>query len=76
MAKRFATLALANTYHQGEYIMPACQSYNISGKKLTLTFNTEIQAQEKIIKGFILAGPDGVFHPATANLNRKNKHRT
>lgn len=71
VAKRFATLALANTYHQGEYIMPACQSYNISGKKLTLTFNTEIQAQEKIIKGFILAGPDGVFHPATATLTGK-----
>lgn len=71
VAKRFATLALANTYHQGEYIMPACQSYSISGKKLTLTFNTEIQAQEKIIKGFILAGPDGVFYPATATLTGK-----
>lgn len=71
VAKRFATLALANTYHQGEYKMPACQSYNISGKKLTLTFNTEIQAQEKIIKGFILAGPDGVFYPATATLTGK-----
>ncbi len=71
VAKRFATLALANTYHQGEYIMPACQSYSISGKKLTLTFNTEIQAQEKIIKGFILAGPDEVFYPATATLTGK-----
>lgn len=71
VAKRFATLALANTYHQGEYIMPACQSYSISGKKLTLTFNTEIQAQEKIIKGFILAGADGVFYPATATLTGK-----
>lgn len=71
VARRFATLTLADTYHQGEYQMPVYQTYKISGNKLILTFNTEIQAREKAIKGFILAGPDGVFHPATATLTGK-----
>ncbi|WP_455587761.1 sialate O-acetylesterase [Bacteroides sp.] len=71
VAKRLATLALANTYHQGEYQVPTYQTYNISGRKLTLTFNTEIQARDKVAKGFVLAGPDGVFHRATATFTEK-----
>lgn len=71
VARRFATLALADTYHRGEYRTPAYQTYNISGKKLTLTFDTEIQARENTVKGFILAGPDGIFYPATATLAGK-----
>lgn len=71
VAKRFATLALADTYHRGEYRTPAYQTHSISGKQLTLTFDTAIQAPENTVKGFILAGPDGVFHPATATLTGK-----
>lgn len=71
VAKRFATLSLADTYQRGEYQSPAYQTHRISGNRLTLTFNTEIYARDKAIKGFIIAGPDGVFHPATATLTGK-----
>lgn len=71
VAKRFATLSLADTYQRGEYQSPAYQTHRVSGNRLTLTFNTEIHARDKAIKGFIIAGPDGVFHPATATLTGK-----
>lgn len=71
VAKRFATLSLADTYQRGEYQSPAYLTHRVSGNRLTLTFNTEIHARDKAIKGFIIAGPDGVFHPATATLTGK-----
>lgn len=75
VGKRLAMLALANTYGIGSYRTPICLGHQVSGRTLTLTFDTVVQvAGGGEVKGFILAGSDGVFHSAKATIQKDGKH--
>ena len=71
VGRRLALLSLANTYQRGTYDVPTFQSYRISGNKLILSFDCEVKAAAGEPKGFIVAGPDQVFHQATATIRGK-----
>lgn len=67
VGRRLSLLALAHTYGKNciaEAPKPA--GFCISGRNLAVTFNTDLKTGNEPIRGFILAGPDGVFHPASA----------
>lgn len=70
VGRRLSLLALAHTYGKScTAEAPEPESYRISGRNLVMTFNGDLKdmkAGNTPLKGFIIAGPDGVFHPATA----------
>lgn len=72
VGRRLAMLALADTYGKGKYEVPAYCKHRISGNKLILSFDHEVKTGKGEPKGFIIAGPDKVFHPATATIQGKN----
>lgn len=70
VGRRLALLALKNTYgKQVACSAPAFKECSTKGNRMEITFH---HAQEgfriegKTLKGFIIAGPDRVFHPAEA----------
>lgn len=71
VGKRLARVSLAKTYHKGTYEVPVYLGYRISGRTLILSFDREVVVGEGAPKGFILAGPDGKFHPAQATIQGK-----
>lgn len=72
VGRRLAQAALAKTYRKGTYEVPAYVGYRISGHKLILCFDQEVVAKGGgSPKGFILAGPDGRYHPAQATIQGK-----
>ena len=71
VGRRLALLSLANTYQKGTFDVPTFQGYRISGNKLILSFDCEVKAATGEPKGFIMAGPDQVFHQATATIRGK-----
>ena len=73
VGKRLATLALADTYRKGTYHMPVCTGYKVYDRTLVLSFDSPVQANAGEVKGFVLAGPDGVFYSAKAVLQQNGK---
>lgn len=73
VGKRLAALSLANTYRKGTYHMPVCTGYKVYDRTLALAFDSPVQANAGEVKGFVLAGPDGVFYPAKATLQQMVK---
>lgn len=71
VGRRLAQAALADTYQKGTYEVPTCLGYRISGRTLILSFDKEVTAKGGAPKGFILAGPDGNYHPAQATIRGK-----
>lgn len=72
VAKRLAANALAKTYNKNVRASgPAYQTYQVEGNSLTLYFDREVQVKGNTPKGFIVAGPDGVYYPATAVVKGK-----
>jgi sialate O-acetylesterase len=73
VGKRLAYWALAKCYGYEDglaYMGPSYKSMEISGSKVTLTFNGAEQGfgVEGEIVGFEVAGDDKVFHPAKASI--------
>lgn len=72
VARRLALLALADTY--GKDISasgPLFKGYSIHGNRVEIDFTHAaegLQAKGTDLKGFTIAGPDHVFHPATATI--------
>lgn len=68
VARRLALNALRKTYDKKNVVPsgPTYQGHQIIGKSLLLNFDQEVKIEGDTAKGFILAGPDGVFHPAIA----------
>ncbi|MBC8592928.1 9-O-acetylesterase [Oscillospiraceae bacterium N12] len=82
VGRRLSLLSLVHTYGK-DYTAeaPAVKSFRISDGKLELTFDADVKigsysvyagsepakSASDVLKGFILAGPDGVFHPAVAS---------
>ena len=71
MARRLAALSLADTYGQKlPGSAPVYNSYNVEGSKARIRFTIpaigEKFMQDADVKGFTIAGPDHVFHPAQA----------
>ena len=60
VGKRLAALSLADTYRKGTYHMPVCTGYKVYDRTLALAFDSPVQANAGEVKGFVLAGPDGV----------------
>ena len=50
--------------------MPVCTGYKVYARTLALAFASPVQANAGEVKGFVLAGPDGVFYPAKAWIER------
>ena len=73
VGKRLAALSLADTYRKGTYHMPVCTGYKVYDRTLALAFDSPVQANAGEVKGFVLAGPDGVFYPAKATLQQNGK---
>ncbi|NDV80987.1 sialate O-acetylesterase [Bacteroides sp. 51] len=72
VARRLAVNALAKTYHKNvSSDGPVFQSFEVAGNTLTVRFDEEILLKGSTPKGFIVAGPDGIFHPATATIQGK-----
>ncbi|KLT65367.1 sialate O-acetylesterase [Pedobacter sp. BMA] len=77
VGKRLALIALAKTYHKPvEYSGPVYQSLVQQNNELILTFgfNNGIQAKSGSLKGFLIAGADQVFYPATASIKNGHVH--
>lgn len=73
VGKRLAALSLADTYRKGTYHMPVCTGYKVYDRTLALAFDSPVQANAGEVKGFVLAGPDGVFYSAKATLQQNGK---
>ena len=71
VGRRLAKASLAHTYGIGTYEVPAFLGYRISGNQLIITFDQEVVAKGNTPEGFILAGSDGIFHPAKATIQGK-----
>ncbi len=75
VGRRLAQIALAKTYQRKvAYSGPVYQSYAIEGKQIRICFQKpEGATSQKLtagnsLEGFIIAGPDRVFHPAQARI--------
>ena len=73
IGERLALIALAKTYgfNTIEYSGPTFRRCSVTGPIVTVEFDHTVQglvARDGTAKWFELAGPDGVFHPATAAL--------
>ena len=70
VGRRLSLLALAHTYGKDvQAEAPVCQSWQIKDNCIELTFNTDqFQVKGDGLKGFIIAGPDGKFHSAQAEI--------
>lgn len=71
VAHRLASLSLANTYSKKlPATAPVYRSYSVKGNKVYIDFDTprhgEGLSANTEVKGFIIAGTDRRFHPATA----------
>lgn len=77
VGRRLALTALSDTYRKGSCVVPVLEGYRVSGRTLILCFDHEVRFDPKIgskeaaAKGFILAGPDDVFYPASAVIRGK-----
>lgn len=71
VARRLAIQALSKTY-QKEITPdgPFYQTHSITGNTFLVSLDREVQATGTP-KGFILAGPDGVYYPASAVIRGK-----
>jgi len=70
---RLARLALSYTYHidEGNVESPMYDHMEVDGKQLILFFRNTgkgLVSKEKDVKGFVVAGEDGVFHDAEAKI--------
>jgi sialate O-acetylesterase len=78
---RLALAARALAYGEKlEYSGPAFASMDLKGRKATLRFSHlggglvakgKGKVADRKLKGFTMAGPDGIFHPAEANIRGK-----
>lgn len=67
VAKRLAANALAKTYGRNvEYAAPVLKSAKAENGKLLLTFSGDVKTPTVAVTGFIIAGKDGKYYPATA----------
>jgi sialate O-acetylesterase len=72
VAARLARVALAQTYSENiEYSGPAPQSLRRDGSTLVVTFthaNGLRTSEGQAVRGFEIAGTDGIFHPASVKI--------
>ena len=72
VGKRFANLALSNTYNKVEIIAsgPLYRSNKVIPGKIIVFFDYAqgLKSATKVIEGFEIAGTDGVFIPADAKI--------
>ena len=70
VGRRLALIALAQSYGKNvSFSGPVFQDYSIKGSRVDVCFkyaNEGFLIKEGKLKGFTIAGPDHVFHPATA----------
>jgi sialate O-acetylesterase len=70
---RLANLALSKTYHvnRGEVESPVFDHMEIDGNKIILSFQhtrAGLVSKDKVVKGFVIAGEDGIYHDADAKI--------
>lgn len=71
VARRLAIQALVNTYNKKALANgPGYRGFKVVGNTLIVHFDKNIQPDNDP-KGFIIAGPNGIFHPATAAIHGK-----
>lgn len=71
VAARLARAALAGTYGKGKYEQPALQSMAVTadGKAvLTMTRPLVVRSGDGVAHGFVVCGPDMVFHRADVEI--------
>jgi len=72
IGRRIAQVALARVHGaDAEYLGPAVEAYALEGAWVRLDFahaDTGLIARDHAVQAFELAGDDGIFHPATAQL--------
>lgn len=71
VGRRLALLALGKTYQQSlDYSGPIYKSYKVKGNSIVLDFDFAkgMKSKKDELKGFEIAGEDGVYKPASASL--------
>lgn len=69
VAHRLALLALGRDYGKDvTFSGPSCTGRTVKEGKMILSFDRDVTPSSVAVTGFIIAGEDGVFHPAGARL--------
>ena len=78
LGRRLAAIALHNTYGKKvPFTAPVYDSFNVVGREMHIRFalpeGSEPLVQEDRLPGFIIAGPDGHWHVATARTSGRDE---
>jgi sialate O-acetylesterase len=68
VGRRLALAALAQTYNKGKYQIPAYTKFRTEGRNAIIEFNQPITINGNEAVGFVMAGPDMIFHEAKATV--------
>ncbi len=68
VGRRLALAALAQTYNKGKYQIPAYTKFRTEGRNAIIEFNQPISIRGDEAVGFVMAGPDMIFHEAKATV--------
>lgn len=76
VGKRLAAIALNKVYHKkNNYSGPVFSKMQQNGNKIILSFTSVskgLQSKNGSLKGFTVAGNDGIFYPAEARIEGRN----
>ena len=78
LGRRLAAIALHNTYGKKvPFTAPVYDSFSVAGREMHIHFalpeGSEPLVQEDHLPGFIIAGPDGQWHVATARTTGRDE---
>ena len=68
VGRRLAELALNTTYGVGTSVTPMYKSHTVDGDCVTVRFTVPVVAKNGKAEGFVVAGPDRVFHRADGEV--------
>lgn len=69
VGRRLALAALSDTYKHGKYHVTHFNGMHINGNTATISFSQNLKTQDNgEVKGFVMAGPDMIFHEAEAKI--------
>ena len=70
VGRRLALAALADTYKHGKYHVTHHTDMHVNGSTATVSFSQKLKTSDRDeVKGFVVAGPNMIFHEAKAKIS-------